>query len=50
MKRKGDFIFVEHKECGRVFRVTRNCLPMLYCPVCETDKGFEELKNESMDG
>ena len=38
-----EIISVKHK-CGKVWRVTRNSLELLYCPYCKTNKGFKEIK------
>ena len=38
-----EIISVKHK-CGKVWRVTRNSLELLYCPYCKSPKGFKEIK------
>lgn len=44
-KKDFEMVMVRHK-CGRVWRVTRNALDILWCPDCKTSKGFKKCEQK----
>ena len=42
MEKKIMWMDVKH-TCNTVWRVTRNAKDRLWCPICKTSEGFEEI-------
>lgn len=36
-------ITIKHK-CGLTWRVSKNVLKVVYCPICKTSEGFKEMR------